>query len=119
MIYSSMSAIRAVRAVMNERRRIKGQALINKILSLNLSNKLNFLPTNIMKEIYAYRVLYPENERFVKVYRLLNEQESRRHAKQSKQLANNHAKLLSPRPPKKPYTGPARIRFKRTSPHYK
>ena len=113
-----MSAIRAVRAAMNERRRIKGQALINIILSLNLSktpNELNFLPTNIMKEIYAYRALYPKNERFVKVYRLLNEQESRRLAKQSTQLANNFAKLLSP----KQYTGPARIRLKHTSAPYK
>lgn len=117
-----MSAIRAFEAVMNERRRIKGQALIKKILSLNLSktpNELYFLPTNIMKEIYAYRVLYPKNERFIKVYRLLNEQESRRHAKQSTQLANNFAKLLSPRPPKKPYNGPARIRLKHTSVQYK
>lgn len=118
-----MSGIRGYDAVMNERRIIIGQALINKILSLNLSsktpNELYFLPTNIMKEIYAYRVLYPTNERFVKVYRLLNEQESRRHAKQSTNLANKLEKLLSPKPPKKPYTGPARIRFKRTSPHYK
>lgn len=108
-----MSARRAFQAVMNERRRIKGQTLINKILNLNLSktpNELNFLPTNIMKDIYEYRASYPENKRFVKVYRLLNEQESRRLAKQSTQLANNFAKLLSPKPPKKQYNGPARRR---------